>query len=63
MKTVTVKAEIEIPMTPNFLKCADGITIPIEAVDEEGLKQIGTQWTLDLINKAREKRKQKVVKS
>ncbi len=56
MKKVTVTAEIEIPNTPNFLRMADGQTLPISAVGENSLKEIGEAWTLALINKARKQR-------
>ena len=59
MKTVTVKACVHIPVIPNFLRQADDTIIPIEAISEEGLKEIGEVWTQELIKKAKEKTKVK----
>lgn len=56
MKTINVTAQVEVPRVPNFLLMSDGQKIPISAVTEEGLEEIGKDWTLALINRAREQR-------
>jgi len=38
MKIVRATAEVIIPSVPNFFQCEDGDTLPIEAVEESGLK-------------------------
>ncbi len=58
MKTISVVAHVEIPTVPNFLMMSDGQRLSIAAVTEEGLKEIGKEWTLALVNKARDKRKE-----
>ena len=53
---IQVKATVEIPQVPKFLKMNDGQTIPISAITEEGLREIGEAWTLELINAAAKQR-------
>lgn len=60
---VIVKAEIEIPNRPNFLRMSSGQTISIADIKDEGLKEIGERWTEELLNRAaqiRESRKNDV---
>lgn len=55
-KTVKVTAKVQTPNVPNFFRCEDGGLIPIEAIKEDGLREIGLAFTRELIEKAREKR-------
>lgn len=51
------------PLTPNFIKLNRGYgkiaedCAPIEAFTDAQLKEIGQNWTTNLIEKARKKRK------
>lgn len=58
MKKIDVKIEVEIPKTPNFIK-AKGVILPlpIEDFDDESLRKIGEEWTNNMIEKAKKKRK------
>lgn len=52
---VHIKIECEIPTVPNFLKTSNG-TVPITAVTDEGLRELGKQWTEALVMRARQMR-------
>lgn len=56
MTILTVKAEVELPRVPNFLRMADGQTIPVSAITEEGLRQLGAEWITALIANAKRQR-------
>ena len=56
MKTIQVSYQVQVPSTPNFFKLANGSSVPISAITEEGLKEIGRQWTDELIKKAKDKK-------
>lgn len=56
MKTIQVTYSVQIPDTPSFLRLQDGSIIPIEAITEEKLKEIGREWTEALIKKAKDKK-------
>lgn len=53
--TIDIKIDCEIPQVPNFLKTSNG-QVPITAVTEEALKQLGAAWTKALIMRARQMR-------
>jgi len=57
MKRVNRSEPIILPSLPNYLKTDSGATIPIEAVTDSGLRELGRLWTLALIRIARNKRK------
>jgi electron transfer flavoprotein alpha/beta subunit len=57
MTVLTVKAEIEVPRVPNFLRMTDGQSLPICAVTEEDLRKLGAVWIENLIERARERAK------
>lgn len=59
MITVAVKAKIKTPQLPNFLLAEDGQKIPIADVADADLNLIGEQWTKELIELARQRRRQK----
>lgn len=50
--TVEVKIECEIPTVPNFLKTSSGV-VPLYAITEEALRQLGAAWTEMLVERAR----------
>lgn len=52
---IQIKIECEVPIVPNFLKTANG-QVPITAVTEEALRELGKQWTEALVMKARQQR-------
>lgn len=56
-ETITVKAEVELPRVPNFLRMsgADG-TMDVADITDAGLQQIGEGWTAELIANARKRR-------
>lgn len=60
MRTFRVTAEIEIPKVPNFLRMTDGQMLPVSAVDEAHLREIGKLWTEALVERAKEQGKQDV---
>lgn len=51
-QVISVKATIETPRVPNFLKQASGQWLPLCAIDESGLKAIAEAWTADLLARA-----------
>ena len=55
MKQISVTAEIEIPDPPIFFKTTGGMKLPVEAIPEANLEQIGAEWTASLVNKAKER--------
>lgn len=55
---VKVHYKVECPRVPNFLLVADSEEkVPISAITEEGLREIGRQWTLNLILRAKQMEK------
>lgn len=49
------RTTVEVPLTPNFIKCGDN-TEPISRFTSEELRKIGKEWTDALVVKARERR-------
>ncbi len=49
-----IKIKCEVPLTPNFLKTENG-QVPISAVTEEALRELGAAWTEQLVMKARQR--------
>lgn len=54
-KVIIVKALVQIPRVPNFLRY-DGGTIPVGDVIDDDLRSIGVAWTTALLNRANEQR-------
>ena len=54
--TLTVVATIEAPVVPNYFVMSNHLTIPIEGVTDEDLREIGEAWTEELIAKAQRRR-------
>ncbi len=55
-ETVTVKASVECPRVPNFFRMTDGQMIPVSAITDEGLRQIGAAWLESLRANAQRQR-------
>lgn len=57
MATFSIKAHIDIPRPPNFFRLSDSKqSMSIADFTDEGLEEIGKQWTVALIESARKKR-------
>ena len=56
MIVLTVTAEVEIPQVPNFLKTPAGMMLPLDALSEEGLREVAKHWTEALIERQAEMR-------
>lgn len=54
-KIIKVKAAIEIPMLPNYLKY-DGGRIDIKDIPDDDLRKIGFAWTEELMKCAQKRR-------
>ncbi len=52
---IITKAKVGIPWVPNNIVC-DGGYVPIQKFTDDELKNIGENWTEELIKKARAKR-------
>jgi len=57
-RTITVTATVRIPRPPNFLRMTDGQVIPVEALMEDGLRELGAKWTDQLVEHARKRREE-----
>lgn len=51
---IKVHYNVECPRVPNFLLIGDGNKIPISAISEDGLREIGKVWTNNLIARAKQ---------
>lgn len=54
IRTIKVTASVKVPMVPNFLQMEDGQTIPLRAITEDGLRELGKLWTEALVERAKE---------
>jgi hypothetical protein len=52
---VNIKIKCEVPAVPKFLVTENG-QVPIHAVTEEALRELGAAWTEMLLMKARQGR-------
>ena len=59
MKVIHITVDIKIPRTPNFFLDSSGQTFPIAGVTDAGIRQIGKEWTEELVKKAQKRRKEK----
>jgi len=57
VKVYNVTAAVLIPKVPNHLRLENGASLPVEAIDEAGLRAIGKAWTAALIEHAAARRK------
>lgn len=55
------RTTVEVPMTPNFIKCGLNVE-PISRFTSEELRKIGKEWIEELVIKARRRRKSPVTK-
>ena len=57
-----IQITVEVPDTPNYLRYGDRKVLPISDFTEAELREIGKQWTTNLVKKAgryKNQRKQK----
>ena len=54
----TVKATVRVltPMVPNFVQTTDGQTVAVSTLTDDELREIGANWTEELIAKAHRQR-------
>lgn len=57
--TFSVKADVCIPRVPNFFILTDGSKVPISAISDQGLREVGAAWTEDLVARAKEQAKER----
>ncbi len=57
VRTIVTKADIEVPRPPNFFIMSVGV-LPVSAVSDDDLREIGAAWTEALIERAAEQRKE-----
>jgi len=58
-KRIQVQAKARVPRVPNFIMLEDGDTkIRIGDINDAGLKNIGKEWTINLLERAKEQREQ-----
>lgn len=51
---ININAHVKIPRVPNFISLKNGEKVPISAIKEDYLQEIGKEWTANLITRARE---------
>lgn len=51
---IKVTMQVNIPSVPNYLKLSDEQVVPLYAITDDGLREIGKQWTEALIARSRE---------
>lgn len=56
-KRPLVSEPVQIPRLPNYLRTDSGSMVPIEAVTDSGLRELGRLWTRALIRHAANRRK------
>jgi hypothetical protein len=54
---IEIKLDVEVPKVPNFLITPAG-TVPIYAVTEDALRQLGAAWTEALVERAKVMKRQ-----
>ena len=57
MKTITVRACVNVPRVPNYLRIDDDHKLSIADVPDDELRNIGEAWTEALIERAAEIRR------
>ncbi len=50
---IEIKAEIELPHTPNFIRLSNGSAISIKDMSEKTLREIGALWVEELVKKSK----------
>lgn len=56
-RRVNYSEPVILPLLPRYLKTDSGGVIPIEAVTDAGLRELGRLWTQALVRLAKSKRK------
>lgn len=56
MTILNVKAEIEIPRVPNFIRRTDGVMMAVGDFTDDGLREMAVRWTENLLERAKEQR-------
>ncbi len=51
-----IEVDLVLPMQPNYLKTVTGQTVDVSDLNDEQLQEIGKQWTVQLIQHARDRR-------
>jgi hypothetical protein len=54
-RKLSVKMSVVVPRVPNFLFTSDG-KVPLSALTEDGLRELGAAWTEALVARADEQR-------
>lgn len=61
-RTIVTRADVIVPRPPNFLRMALSMgetnTLPLSALSDESLREIGAAWTEALIERAAEQRQE-----
>lgn len=50
-----IQVTVEVPDTPNYLRYGDRKVLPISDFTEAELREIGKQWTENLVKKAKKR--------
>lgn len=56
--TLRVTMCVQVPGVPNYLKLSDDQVVPLYAVTDDGLREIGKQWTEKLIERSHQMKKE-----
>jgi hypothetical protein len=56
LRTLSVKMSVAVPKVPNYIFTTEG-RVPLSALTDEGLRELGAVWTEQLIQRANEQRK------
>lgn len=56
--SIKVTVNVECPRVPNFLKLGREVSIDIKEFSDDELREIGQQWTIQLLKTAHQRRKQ-----
>lgn len=59
-KKARISVTLVTPLVPNFIRTADGKSVPIEAVDDKTLRAMAKRWTERLLMTARGRRRAKL---
>lgn len=55
--SIKVTVNVECPKVPNFLKMGREVAIDIKEFSDDELREIGQQWTIELLRTAHQRRK------
>lgn len=60
-RTYPVTAQVRIPQVPNFLIMEDGHSLPLYAVSEKALRDIGALWIEKLVERQKQMGKEAAI--